>query len=136
MAGKTLDELEDVVCCGPAFDSHLVTTCHRLRTKPLDEFTVEDLRIMMGQGIGLAHLIPKAVAILEQEPLAEGDYYPGDLLASVIGAVEWLQAQPEWLLRVVQVAERAVRALRQREGELRSRLVDFLATSGRTRDGR
>jgi hypothetical protein len=44
MPGKTLDELEGVVWGEPTFDSYLVTTCHRLRTKPVDEFSVEDLR--------------------------------------------------------------------------------------------
>ena len=60
MAGKTLDELEGVAWGEPTFDSYLVTTCHRLRTKPVDEFSVEDLRIMIGQQIGLPHLVPLA----------------------------------------------------------------------------
>jgi hypothetical protein len=72
MAGKTLDELEHSVVKEPPFDSHLVTTCHRLRKKPIDEFTVEELRIMIGQKIGLQHLLPVATAVLEREPLAEG----------------------------------------------------------------
>ncbi len=82
MAGKTLDELEHSVVKEPPFDSYLVTTCYRLRKKPIDEFTVEDLRIMVGQKIGLPHLLPLAIAVLEREPLAEGDFYPGDLLTT------------------------------------------------------
>lgn len=46
MPSKSLDQLEGVVWDEPSFDSHVVTTCHRLRTKPIDEFGVEDLRIM------------------------------------------------------------------------------------------
>lgn len=46
MPSKSLDQLEGVVWGEPSFDSHVVTTCHRLRTKPIDEFGVEDLRIM------------------------------------------------------------------------------------------
>lgn len=41
---------------------------------------------MIGQEIGLRWLIPLALAILEADPLAEGDFYPGDLLASVLRA--------------------------------------------------
>ena len=83
--GSTLDELEGVESGPLAYDSYLVATCHRLRKKPLAEFTVEDLRIMIGQAIGLPFLIPIALEVVEREPLAEGDYYPGDLLKSLLG---------------------------------------------------
>jgi CDI immunity proteins len=127
MPGQTLDQLEGVVWGEPTYDSHLVTTCHRLRTKPVDEFSVEDLRIMIGQRIGLPHLVPLAVAALERDPLAEGDFYPGDLLASVIRAAEWLQANPEWLARVIRVTERASAELEGADRDLRQRLAEFLA---------
>jgi hypothetical protein len=50
----------------------------------LAEFTVEDLRIMLGQEIGVPVLLPRAVRVLLSDPLAEGDYYPGDLLRNVL----------------------------------------------------
>jgi hypothetical protein len=130
MPGKTLDQLEGVVWGEPTYSSYLVRTCHRLRTKPIDEFDVEDLRIMIGQQISLPHLVPLAVAELEREPLAEGDFYPGDLLSNVIGAVEWLQANPDWLARVVGVTERALVELDRADppdAKLQSRLAEFLA---------
>ena len=40
---------------------------------------------MIGQGIGLKHLLPMAVEELKKNPLAEGDYYEGDLLIQVLG---------------------------------------------------
>jgi hypothetical protein len=130
MAGNTLDQLEGVVWGEPTFDSYLVTTCHRLRSKPINEFSVEDLRIMIGQRIGLPHLIPLAVAALERDPLAEGDFHPGDLLASVSRAAEWLQANPAWLARVIPVTERALARLESdpdvADGDLRERLNEFL----------
>jgi len=81
---KTLDQLEPPAWGEPDFHSHLVTTCHRLRRKPIGEFSVEDLRIIIGQEIGLPWLVPLALEVLEQNPLAEGDFYPGDLLRSVL----------------------------------------------------
>jgi hypothetical protein len=81
---KSLQELEQQDWGEPTYHSSLVTTCHRLRRKPLNQFTVEDLRIMIGQQISLPFLIPLAVERLEHEPLAEGSYYPGDLLAMVL----------------------------------------------------
>lgn len=81
---KTLTELEDLDWGPPNYTTHLVTECHKLRYKPLKDFTIEDLRIMIGQSFSLPFLIPLALDILESDPLAEGDYYPGDLFVSVI----------------------------------------------------
>src|SRR5438552_1638945 len=50
----------------------------------IGQFSVEDLRIMIGQRIGLPWLVPVALEVLEQDPLAEGDFYPGDLLGRVL----------------------------------------------------
>ena len=80
---KSLQELENEEWGEANFDSHLVQECHRLRRIPLNMFTVEDLRIMIGQNIGLDYLMPLAIEKLEQNPLAEGDFYAGDLLVNV-----------------------------------------------------
>ena len=42
--------------------------------------------MLIGQNIGLEYLIPLALERLADEPLAEGDYYPGDLWARVLRA--------------------------------------------------
>ncbi len=39
---------------------------------------------MIGQSIGLEYLVPIALNKLEVDCLAEGDFYPGDLLVSVL----------------------------------------------------
>ena len=81
---KTLDELDPPPWGEPEYNSYLVTTSHRLRKKPIGEFDVEDLRIMIGQDIGSRWLVPLAVDVLERNPLAEGDFYPGDLFANIL----------------------------------------------------
>jgi hypothetical protein len=48
---KSLQELEGHDWGDPSYDSHLVTECHRLHRIPLCDFTVEDLRITIGQNI-------------------------------------------------------------------------------------
>lgn len=96
---KSLDELERHVWGEPTFSSYLVRTCYELRRKPIGEFSVEDLRIMIGQGIGVPCLVPLAVEILIREPLAEGDFYPGDLLKSVIGVDEAFWSEHAGLAR-------------------------------------
>lgn len=81
----TIEELErDVWPDSDPDDTFLITRCTELRRKPLAEFTVEDLRIMLGQEIGVTALLPRAVNVLLRDPLAEGAYYPGDLLANVL----------------------------------------------------
>lgn len=88
---QTLEQLEGVTWDEPETPTSLVATCHRLRHKPLRDFTAEDLRVLIGQGISLPHLVPFALGWLKQNPLAEGDYYPGDLLHSVlsVGSPFW-----------------------------------------------
>ena len=81
---KSLETLEKDSWGEPDYDSHLVKTCHKLRKKPLKDFEIEDLRIMIGQNIGLKFLIPLALEKLRENILAEGDFYEGDLLNSVL----------------------------------------------------
>jgi hypothetical protein len=126
MPGETLEQLEGSIWPSPDYDSYLVSTVHRLRKKPLAEFTVEDLRIMIGQGVGLPHLIERAVAILERQPLAEGDFYPGDLLSSVVSAETWLACQPKLAFRVLHVAQRVVAEPGEVDPELLNRLATFI----------
>jgi hypothetical protein len=66
------------------YDSHLVSTIYKLRKKNLDQFTVEDFRIVIGQNRSLPILMPMAIDVLDSNILAEGDLYPGDLLNSVL----------------------------------------------------
>ena len=95
---KTLEQLENDFWGAPTYDSHLVRTCHDLRKKPLQNFETEDLRIMIGQNIGLSFLIPLAINVLSQNILAEGDLYEGDLLTNVLKCQRayWINNKPEW----------------------------------------
>lgn len=83
---STLENLERKVwpALGADEKSYLVITCNSLRKKPLVDFSIEDLRIMIGQNIGLKYLIPIATEKLNENILAEGDFYEGDLLTTVL----------------------------------------------------
>ena len=95
---KTLEELEDDYWREPEYDSHLIVTCHQLRKKKLEAFQVEDLRIMIGQNIGLKFLIPIAMEVLDKNILAQGDFYEGDLLKNVLTCDEeyWQKERGKW----------------------------------------
>ena len=83
---KSLESLEKKTW--PALSSeegsYLIKTCNSLRKKQLQVFTTEDLRIMIGQEIGLYFLIPLAIETLADNLFAEGDMYEGDLLKNVL----------------------------------------------------
>lgn len=80
----TLEELDGERWGEPNFNSHVVTTCHAARRKPLRTLTPEELRLVIGQGIGLPWLVPLALNLLVEEPFRCASLYPGDLLASVV----------------------------------------------------
>ncbi len=97
---KTLENLEKDIwpALSPDEGSQLIKTCTSLRKKPLQEFTTEDLRIMIGQEIGLHFLMPLAIETLTKELFAEGDLYEGDLLKAVleIESTFWDDHKTEW----------------------------------------
>ncbi|MFI8438901.1 contact-dependent growth inhibition system immunity protein [Streptomyces sp. NPDC079020] len=83
--GRSLEELERDRWQAPPLDaSCLIATAHALRSRPVGALTVEDLRLLIGQDIGLPVLLPLAVEVLRDNPLAEGHMYEGDLLSAVL----------------------------------------------------
>jgi hypothetical protein len=85
MSRRSLDVLDPPAWgAAPEGSTGLVRRCHALRRKPIDGFTVEDLRQMIQQQIGLRYLVPIALQRLREDPLAEGDFYPGDLLEAIL----------------------------------------------------
>jgi hypothetical protein len=97
---KTLENLEKNIwpSLNPDEHSYLVNTCNSLHKKQLKDFTIEDLRIMIGQSIGLKYLIPMAIDILKSNILAEGHFYEGDLLKSVLTSDKkyWKDERENW----------------------------------------
>lgn len=67
-----------------SYPTGLVEKCFKYRKIPVKDLSVEHLRTLVGQNIGLKYLIPIAVERLKENILAEGDLYPGDLLSAVI----------------------------------------------------
>lgn len=97
---KTLEQLEKSYWPPIREDerTRLVETCHQLRKKKLGDYTIEDLRCMVGQEIGLKYIIPLALDELEKDILAEGDFYEGDLLKFVLTSkLEfWKEEKENW----------------------------------------
>lgn len=93
----TLEERDGERWGEPGFSSYVVTTCHAARRKPLRTLTPEELRLVIGQGIGLPWLVPLALSLLLEEPLRCVSLYSGDLLASVarVPAPYWAEHPAE-----------------------------------------
>jgi len=102
---KSIAELEQKHWGPPTYSSSLVRTCTALRSKPLQDFGVEDLRIMIGQENNLAFLVPIALEFLHDDILVAGDMYNGDLLMNIlrINPNYWLQHPNEksFLLTII-----------------------------------
>ena len=80
---KNLEQLENRSLKSSDLCSHVVTQCNKLWSIPINKLSVENLRLLIGQNLGLYYLVPIALGILEQDPLADGNLYKGDLLASI-----------------------------------------------------
>ncbi|GGK95996.1 contact-dependent growth inhibition system immunity protein [Mangrovihabitans endophyticus] len=105
---RTLEEIEDDYWGEPPTDAtRLISTAYALHKQPIGALGVEGLRLLISQQIGLEALVPVALDQIERDPLAEGDFYPGDLLDALMRRVpesHW-QAHEDQRARVRTVAE-------------------------------
>lgn len=121
---QTIEQLEGEVWDDPQHGSHLVMECHRLRKKPIDQFTVEEFRIMIGQDVGTQYLVPLAVDVLEKDPLAEGSFYPGDLLKAVVTRPKrYWKEHPEQYGRMTAISTQALNLIKEMPEE-RAQAID------------
>jgi hypothetical protein len=97
---KSLFNLEKIHLVSPYEEAptRLAKRCYELIKLPLNEYTIEDLRLMIGQEFGLLYLIPLAIEKLNDNLFAEGDMYEGDLLANVlkVSPAFWKQNPNIW----------------------------------------
>ena len=107
--GRSLQQLDGQDRGEPTFRSHLVRECRRFRRVPLCNFTAEDLRIAIGQNVGLEYLVPLALERLDDDPFTPGAYYPCDLLVSVLRSdMKFWQRHAKLREPLVTIAERAI----------------------------
>ncbi len=101
----TLEESEKDYWKEPDFfPTGLVEKCFKYRKVPLKNLTIEQLRTLIGQNIGLKFLIPLATEKLKDNILAEGNFYEGDLLSAVVTSdVKFWIKNPELHKEVVKL---------------------------------
>ncbi|MEK8035059.1 contact-dependent growth inhibition system immunity protein [Ideonella sp. DXS29W] len=132
---RTLEQLEGHPWPPPPSDATpLMARCHALRKVPIATLSAGDCRLLIGQDVGARHLVPLALNFAEAEPLLDSDYYPGDLLLSLlgVGAEYWSQHRDQYR-RLLAVARQAKSALAQAhepfssDRKLRKEIDAFLA---------
>ena len=112
----TLEKLENEYWGAPDYPSHLVTTMHKIRTIPLNQLTSEHLRMANGQRMSLQYLVPLAVDKLEENPLAEGNMYEGDLLFNILTRIpeEFWQQNKGTAISICDIAKQAQKRLSEK----------------------
>ncbi|MFD7026473.1 contact-dependent growth inhibition system immunity protein [Streptomyces sp. NPDC059917] len=84
--GRSLEELErDRWSARWGGETRLMATVRELRRKPIGGPSVEDMRLLIGQDVGLARLLPLAMEVLRADPLAE---------ATCTRAIYWPPSSP------------------------------------------
>ncbi|MFE2999690.1 contact-dependent growth inhibition system immunity protein [Nocardia sp. NPDC059246] len=130
---QSVEDVEGVVWpIPPSEATSLVRTAHRLRQVPIGELSTEDLRIMLSQNVGTAAILPRALDRLEANPLAAGDFYPGDLLRAALRLRQDQWLGPAGLLDKARgIARRADAMIAELDGtqapELRRLILEFLS---------
>ena len=123
----TLEQLENDVWPEPDVHTPLIDTCHRLRKIPIDDLSAGDVRMLMGQQIGVRHLAPVAVRLLDMDPMLDATFYPGDLLTTVLRAdASHYRGFPELRNKLVSIASRAQQSILEL-GEVARSLNDLIA---------
>jgi hypothetical protein len=97
---KSIEQLENDYWKEPVeFQSNLVINCYKYRKIPINELTIEQLRLLVSQKIGLKHIVRLGIKELAKNVLAEGDFYEGDLLVAISNLTLefWKENQSEFI---------------------------------------
>ena len=81
---KSIEELEGFYPRNLSADSYVVRTSLNALKKPISQLSNEELRLLIGQRIGLKYLIPMALAVVNDKPLVEVTFFKGDLLLQLL----------------------------------------------------
>lgn len=82
---KSLESLEKNNWGSPPKDrTTLVCAIYKLRKLPLEKLQPKDLRLLLGQRVGLRFIIPIALEVLQKDLFIDAELYEGDLLQNLM----------------------------------------------------
>ncbi len=127
--GRSLEELENDRWGEPSYGSYVVTTSHSARQKPINRLTDEEIRLLIGQKIGLKYLLPIAVKMVESAPARMVTYYQGDLTKYLLELDHdnWKDNPDEFkrFRKVVTENLDSIRKIEEIPNDLISRMIDM-----------
>ncbi len=106
----SLEELTGLVEGDPAeAPTPMVAMIQRAWRKPLSQLTSHEIGRLVVQLYGFPYLLDLVMPKLEQDPLFDGGYYPGDVLANLLRADEDIWAErPEYRKQLAELYTRAL----------------------------
>lgn len=112
LPAETLERLTgDASYSNPGFRSGLTLLIAAAWKKPLTELTCAQVRVLVGQRLGLQWLAAPVATFVRSSPGVECDLYPGDLTAAAFHACDdllrhapeetraFLAADPSWMAK-------------------------------------
>ncbi len=100
----TLEQLEGELSNPCHLQSGLIERCVQARKKKIKDLSLEDIRTLLCQSVGLNYIVPLALSFLEDDPLCSGGLYKGDLLAALINIPdEFWRHNPDLNNRLVEI---------------------------------
>lgn len=81
---KSIEEYEHDFWKEQDFPTELVKKAFVLRKKKLKDLDASDLRVAIGQGVALPYTVPLAFEMLKDNLMVDADFYPGDILKSLL----------------------------------------------------
>ncbi len=80
---------------------------YNLHTKPIKDYSLEDLYFMIGQGTCLEILVPLAINSLSQDLFVQSDDYPGDLLQRLLTLPDkFWKKHPDENIRIINLLKK------------------------------
>lgn len=121
-SNKSIEKLENDYWEDLAYDSYVVQTCQKARRKPISQLSEEEIRLLIGQKIGLKYLLPIALSIVKENPFVEITFFEGDLLVQLLrlSYSDWKDNREELesLKIIVKGNLEEIKALREKDNEL------------------
>ena len=99
MKSKSIEQLEKVHWKEETdFPTDLIKRCFQYRKIPINELSVDQIRTLLSQKIGVKYLIELAMDKLAEDIMIEADLYKGDLLETVskITLQDWNSNQKQY----------------------------------------
>lgn len=105
---KSIEEIEnDFWGNVPDNATSIVRSTYELRKKMLSMLDLDDMRLLIGQSIGLEVLIPHSLDFIADNPFVEALYFEGDLFKNIVftDRTYW-EKNPEIKLRLLNLFDK------------------------------